>query len=176
MDVPAFLYTPAGAQQAVRGSVAWRRIVLGLCRWAAVPRARGIAFDRTHEPCLRHEGGTTWCQTEPMSKPTCLKLLGRFSSLLASGSSGLHDSHAFGFSPPSLSVILASGSRWSVSPAFSLRVLGGVPAGKGRNAGLGRPLLTLSRNRLGKPRPGVQSLGCWFSCSSRALGLPQEDV
>lgn len=28
------------------------------------------------------------------------------------------------------SVILASGSRWSVSPAFSLRVLGGVPAGK----------------------------------------------
>lgn len=28
------------------------------------------------------------------------------------------------------SVILASGSHWSVSPVFSLRVLGGVPAGK----------------------------------------------
>lgn len=53
LGVPAFLYTPAGAQQAVRGSVAWRQIVLGLCRWAAVPRVRGIAFDRTYELCLR---------------------------------------------------------------------------------------------------------------------------
>lgn len=175
MGVPAFLYMPVGARQAVRGSVAWRRIVLGLCRWAAVTRVRGIVLDRTHEPCLRREGGITWYQTEPLSMPTCLKLLGRFSSLLASGSPGLHDSHDFGSPPlcvcdPRLWIRLVCLSRLlSACP-------GRGPRGKGRNAGLGRPLPTLSRNRHGKPRPGVQSLGCWFSCFSRALGLPQEGV